>query len=96
MLLELRAGQIEREEENEANSLQELEKLLTSKDFEVRLTFVSIASSITHYLQSALRSRLTACMLSPNLTAYITDTQQHVMVVWSFPTNIVLVNAHHS
>lgn len=50
MLLELRAGQIEQEEENEGNSLQELEKLLTSKDFEVRLTFVSIAPSVTHYM----------------------------------------------
>ncbi|KAG1907705.1 uncharacterized protein F5891DRAFT_1124569 [Suillus fuscotomentosus] len=61
---ELRAGQLEREEGIEINTLQELEKLLTSKDFE-----------------SALKSRLTACMLSPNLTAYITDTHQHVMVV---------------
>ncbi|KAG2115375.1 uncharacterized protein F5147DRAFT_834423, partial [Suillus discolor] len=62
MLLELRAGQIEQEEGNEAHALQELEKLISSKDFE-----------------SALKSRLTACMLSPNLTAYVTDTQQHVM-----------------
>lgn len=31
-------------------------------------------------MQSALKSRLTACMLFPNLTAYVTDTQQHVMV----------------
>ncbi|KAG1828026.1 hypothetical protein EV424DRAFT_1537029 [Suillus variegatus] len=62
MLLELRAGQIERDEGTEANALQELEKLISSKDFE-----------------SALKSRLTACMLSPNLTAYVTDTQQHVM-----------------
>lgn len=37
MLLELRAGQLEREEGIEINTLQELEKLLTSKDFEVRL-----------------------------------------------------------
>ncbi|KAG1734733.1 uncharacterized protein EDB91DRAFT_1250852 [Suillus paluster] len=62
MLLELRAGQIEREEGTEANAIQELEKLISLKDFE-----------------SALKSRLTACMLSPNLTAYVTDTQQHVM-----------------
>ncbi|KAG2126139.1 hypothetical protein BD769DRAFT_1668573 [Suillus cothurnatus] len=48
MLLELRASQLKREEENE--------------DFE-----------------SALKGRLTACMLSPNLTAYVTDTQQHIM-----------------
>ncbi|KAG2150281.1 uncharacterized protein EDB93DRAFT_1240307 [Suillus bovinus] len=59
-----KAGQLEREEEIEINTLQELEKLLTSRDFE-----------------SALKSHLTACMLSPNLTAYITDTHQHVMVV---------------
>ncbi|KAG0693202.1 hypothetical protein DFH29DRAFT_1007547 [Suillus ampliporus] len=42
--------------------IEELEKLLTSKDFE-----------------SALKGHLTACMLSPNLTAYVTDTQQHIM-----------------
>ncbi|KAG1753107.1 hypothetical protein EDD22DRAFT_850532 [Suillus occidentalis] len=62
MLLELKASQLEREEGSEANTLQELEKLLTSKDFE-----------------NALKSCLTACMLSPNLTAYVTDTHQHVM-----------------
>lgn len=37
MLLELKAGQLEREGGSEANTLQELEKLLTSKDFEVQL-----------------------------------------------------------
>jgi len=35
MLLELRASQLKQEEENEVNVLQDLEKLLTSKDFEV-------------------------------------------------------------
>jgi len=37
MLLELRAGQLKREEENKVNVLQDIEKLLTSKDFDVRL-----------------------------------------------------------
>jgi len=47
MLLELRAGQIEREEENGTSALQELEKLLTSKDFEVRPTFFySVCNSL--------------------------------------------------
>ncbi|KAG1719836.1 hypothetical protein EDB19DRAFT_1918500 [Suillus lakei] len=29
--------------------------------------------------KSALQNRLTACMLSPNLTAYVTDTHEHIM-----------------
>jgi len=39
MLLELRAGQIEQEEDTGTNALQELEKLLALKDFEARLAF---------------------------------------------------------
>ncbi|KAH7917002.1 hypothetical protein BV22DRAFT_1135793 [Leucogyrophana mollusca] len=30
--------------------------------------------------QTALKVRLTACLMSPNITAYVTDTQQHIMV----------------
>ncbi|KAH7917866.1 hypothetical protein BV22DRAFT_1076559 [Leucogyrophana mollusca] len=30
--------------------------------------------------QAALKTRLTACLMSPNITAYVTDTQQHIMV----------------
>lgn len=81
MLLELRAGQLEHEEENDADTLQELEKLLTSKDFEVWLMVIFLFRSVVDYVwKSALKGHLTACMLSPNLTVYVTDTQQHIMV----------------
>ncbi|KIK77827.1 hypothetical protein PAXRUDRAFT_356417 [Paxillus rubicundulus Ve08.2h10] len=28
----------------------------------------------------SLHNRLLACLLSPNLTAYVTDTQRHIMI----------------
>ncbi|KAG2352242.1 hypothetical protein BDR07DRAFT_1498835 [Suillus spraguei] len=31
------------------------------------------------YFKSALQNHLTACMLSPNLTPYVTDTHEHIM-----------------
>lgn len=31
-------------------------------------------------MQSGIQNRLTACMLSPNITAYVTDAHPHVMV----------------
>jgi hypothetical protein len=49
MLLELRASQLKQEEENEVNVLQDLEKLLTSKDFEVRLMVFFLCGSVIDY-----------------------------------------------
>ncbi|KAG1735637.1 uncharacterized protein EDB91DRAFT_1250471 [Suillus paluster] len=63
MLIDLKITLVKLYEVNKAKRLQELKDALESKDFE----------------KNGLYNRLFACMLLPNITAYVTDTQLHIM-----------------
>ncbi|KAI6152682.1 hypothetical protein BKA82DRAFT_168631 [Pisolithus tinctorius] len=65
MLVDIKATFVTYNASNKASELQVLQETLTSKDFEA------------HALGSTFR--LLACILSPNITAYVTDTQHHIM-----------------
>ncbi|KAI6021802.1 hypothetical protein BKA83DRAFT_4055361 [Pisolithus microcarpus] len=76
MLVDIKAHLIKSDATKQTNQFQVLQDTLRGKDFEVRL-FRYASRLLT---LAGLHTRLLACMLSPNLTAYVTDTQQRIMV----------------
>ncbi|KAG1768097.1 hypothetical protein EV702DRAFT_1050113 [Suillus placidus] len=71
MVIDLKVTLIKLCEGNNAKRMQELKDTLELKDFEVTITNLD--------RKNGLYNRLFACMLSPNITAYVTDTQLHIM-----------------
>ncbi|KAG1735384.1 hypothetical protein EDB19DRAFT_1830238 [Suillus lakei] len=69
MLIDLKIILIKLCEGNKVKRMQELKDALELKDFETNLD-----------RKNGLYNCLFACMLSPNITAYITDTQHHIMI----------------
>jgi hypothetical protein len=55
-------------------------QLLASSDFRVSFSATPRFLSSCFAIQARLQDRLTACLLSPNLTAYVADLSSHVMV----------------
>ncbi|KAI6141701.1 hypothetical protein BKA82DRAFT_164482 [Pisolithus tinctorius] len=76
MLVDIKATFVKYNASNKASELQALQETLTSKDFKV-CALGSTLFCIFPQLhdQISLSNCLLACILSPNITAYVTDTQ---------------------
>ncbi|OAX34516.1 hypothetical protein K503DRAFT_833181, partial [Rhizopogon vinicolor AM-OR11-026] len=74
MLIDIKASLLLRSEGNRSSILADLKELLESKDLKV-----FVATVLYRAIHSGLQNRLTACMLSPNLTAYVIDMHGHIM-----------------
>ncbi|KAG1741901.1 uncharacterized protein EDB91DRAFT_1247944 [Suillus paluster] len=82
MLIDIKATLMVLSAVNRRSLLTESKDLIESKDFKVLVSNginLSPTSDLSSMTQSGLHNCLTACVLSPNLTANVNDTLEHVM-----------------
>ncbi|KAG2126073.1 hypothetical protein BD769DRAFT_1666296 [Suillus cothurnatus] len=75
MLIDLKAALFKRNEDQEKAALLELKELIDSKD--------------SKDFKSALQSCLTVCLLSPNITMYVTDMHMNITAPFSLPIDFI-------
>jgi hypothetical protein len=81
MLIDIKATLLRRSDDAKKIELAQLKELLNSEDFKVYCGCPKVPQhKLIQQMQSRSQNRLNACMLSPNITAYVTDTHSHIMV----------------